>query len=78
MDGKSNNQIKDRRCDHSQGSDTEVSNILSVFERAAVVGHAREVATKSKTRKNETKKQRAASDLVVNLKEDESSRNPRA
>ena len=61
-----------------EGSDTEVSNILSVFERAAVVGHAREVATKSKTRKNETKKQLAASDLVVNLKEDEFFEKPKS
>lgn len=53
-----------------EGSESEVSNILSVFERTSVVGHAKEAATKSKAHKKETKKRLAASDLVVNLKED--------
>jgi hypothetical protein len=53
-----------------EGSDSEVSNILSVFERTSVVGHAREAATKNQARKKEVKKRLAASDLVVNLKED--------
>jgi len=53
-----------------EGSDSEVSNILSVFERTSVVGHAKEVATKSQARKKETKKRLTASDLMVNLKED--------
>jgi len=53
-----------------EGSDSEISNILSVFERTSVVGHAKEAATKSQARKKETKKRLAASDLVINLKED--------
>jgi hypothetical protein len=53
-----------------EGSDSEVSNILSVFERTSVVGHAKEVATKNQARKKEIKKRLTASDLVVNLKED--------
>jgi hypothetical protein len=53
-----------------EGSDSEVSNILSVFEKTSVVGRAKEVATKSQARKKETKKRLAASDLMVNLKED--------
>jgi len=53
-----------------EGSDSEVSNILSVFERTSVVSHAKEAATKSQARKRETKKRLTASDLLVNLKED--------
>ena len=53
-----------------EGSESEVSNILSVFERTSVVGHAKEAATKDHARKKETKKRLAASDLVINLKED--------
>jgi hypothetical protein len=53
-----------------EGSDSEVSNILSVFERASLVGHAKEAATKSQSRKKETKKRLTATDLVVNLRED--------
>jgi hypothetical protein len=53
-----------------EGSESEVSNILSVFERTAAVGHAKEVVAKRQTVKKETKKRLAASDLVINLKED--------
>lgn len=53
-----------------EGSDSEVSNILSVFERTSLVGHAKEAATESQARKKETKKRLAATDLVINLKED--------
>ena len=53
-----------------EGSESEVSNILSVFERTSVVGHAKEAATKSQSRMKETRKRLAASDLVINLKED--------
>jgi len=53
-----------------EGSDNEVSNILSVFERTTVVGHAKlEVAKKQAIKKDE-KKRLAASDLVIGLKED--------
>ncbi len=52
-----------------EGSDSEVSNILSVFERTSVVSHAKEAATKNQARKKESKKRLAASDLVINLRE---------
>jgi hypothetical protein len=53
-----------------EGSESEVSNILSVFERTSLLGHAKEAATKSQARKKETKKRLGASNLVINLKED--------
>ena len=53
-----------------EGSQDEVSSILSVFERTSVVGHAKEVATKKQVRNKEEKKRLAASDLVVSLKEE--------
>lgn len=52
-----------------EGSETEVSNILSNFERAAVVSHAKQVLTKSQGDKKENKKRSSASDLVIGLKE---------
>jgi hypothetical protein len=48
----------------------EISNILSTFERTSTVGQAKETAIKNQARKKETKKRLAASDLVINLKED--------
>ena len=52
------------------GSDSEVSNILSAFERTAAVSHEkREVAKRLATRKEE-KGRFGASDLVIRLKED--------
>ena len=53
-----------------EGSEQEVSNILATFERTAVVGHAKEVISKTKLEKKEQKKRAAASDLIVSLKED--------
>ena len=53
-----------------EGSESEVSNILTVFERTAAVGHARVVVTKRHATQKEMKKRLAASDLVINLKED--------
>ena len=53
-----------------EGSESEVSNILSVFERNAAVGHAKQAATKTQTTRKEAKKRLAASDLVIGLKED--------
>jgi hypothetical protein len=38
-----------------EGSESEVSNILSVFERTAAVGHAKEVVAKRQTVKKKTK-----------------------
>jgi hypothetical protein len=53
-----------------EGSESEVSNIISVFERTSVVSHSKETSSKRKVQKKETKKLLAASDLLVNLKED--------
>jgi len=52
-----------------EGSDSEVSNILSVLERAATIGHAKQAVAKSRAEKKESNKRRGASDLVVELKE---------
>jgi hypothetical protein len=53
-----------------EGTEGEVSNILSVFERTTVVGQAKGVATKKQATQREAKKRLAASDLVISLKED--------
>ena len=53
-----------------EGSESEVSNIISVFERTSAVSHAKKTVSKDKAQKKETKKRLAASDLVVSLKED--------
>jgi hypothetical protein len=53
-----------------EGSEVEVSNILTVFERTAAVGKEKAVASKVHARKKEDKKRLAASDLIVSLKED--------
>ena len=53
-----------------EGSEQEVSNILSTFERTVAVGRAKEVLTKAKAEKKEQKKRSSASDMVVEFKED--------
>jgi hypothetical protein len=53
-----------------EGSDTEVSSILATYEKSAVVGQVKEVAAKVTSEKKEQKKRAAASDLVVELKEE--------
>ncbi len=53
-----------------EGTEKEVSGILATFERTAVVGHAKEVITKTQAAKKDQKKRAAASDLVIGLKED--------
>jgi predicted transcriptional regulator YheO len=53
-----------------EGTEKEVSSILATFERAAAVGHAKEIISKTQTAKKEQKKRAAASDLVISLKED--------
>ncbi len=53
-----------------EGSEQEVSNILSTFERTTLVGHAKRVMAKDQTTKKEEKKRATASDLVIELKED--------
>jgi hypothetical protein len=53
-----------------EGSEKEVAGILATFERATVVGRAKEVVTKAQAANKEQKKRATASDLVVGLKED--------
>src|SRR5712664_3905619 len=53
-----------------EGSENEVSNILSVLERTAAVDHTKQVITKNQALKKEEKKRLGASDLVIGLKED--------
>jgi hypothetical protein len=53
-----------------EGSESEVSNIISVFERTATIGQAKGAATKRQSQEKQVKKRLAASDLVINLKED--------
>ena len=53
-----------------EGSEKEVSSILATFERAAAVGHAKQVIAKTHAAKKEQKKRSTASDLVIGLKED--------
>jgi hypothetical protein len=52
-----------------EGSDSEVSSILTAFERGAAVGQARGVVAKQQEGKKATKKRLAASDLVIGLNE---------
>ena len=53
-----------------EGSETEVSNILSAFERTAVVGHVKQVITKKQALKKEQQKRLSASDMLIDLKEE--------
>jgi hypothetical protein len=52
-----------------EGSDSEVSTILTMFERSAVVGQAKGVVAKQQEKKKATKKRLAASDLIIGLRE---------
>jgi hypothetical protein len=53
-----------------EGSESEVSSIIGVFERAATIGHAKETIAKSRNIEKEDKKRRGAGDLVIGLKEE--------
>jgi hypothetical protein len=53
-----------------EGSEGEVAGILGVFERAAVIGHAKKVVTEEALRAKDAKKRFAASDLIIHLKEE--------
>ena len=53
-----------------EGSEGEVSSILSVFERASGVSRAKEITTKVHARKKNDKKRMAASDLIITMKEE--------
>lgn len=53
-----------------EGTEKEVASILTSFENTVTIAHAKEVIKKSKIAKKDQKKRIAASDLVINLKED--------
>ena len=53
-----------------EGTKEEIAKILGDFERTAVIGYMREEMSKRKIKKREEKKRMAASDLIVELKED--------
>ena len=61
-----------------EGSDSEVSKILSSFERTESVTQAKKVKEKGHKLKTEEKKRSSASDLIVELKEDEFFAKPKA
>jgi septation ring formation regulator EzrA len=52
-----------------EGTEAEVSNILSAFEKTAAIGQAKETVKKLQTSKQEAKRKLATSDLVIHLKE---------
>lgn len=53
-----------------EGTDKEVSSILAHFETATYVATAKGKINKETSAKKETKKRAAASDLIVELKDD--------
>ena len=53
-----------------EGTDHEVSSVITMIEKAATIGRVKEVATKATAVKKEQKKRMAASDLVIELKEE--------
>ena len=52
-----------------EGSESEISSILTVFERTAAVGQMKQTANKERASKKQNKKRLAASDLVLELKD---------
>ena len=53
-----------------EGTQDEVSNIISVYEKTSVVGHAKEAIARAKATKKGAKKKESASDLIIGLKEE--------
>jgi hypothetical protein len=53
-----------------EGSQEEVSNIIAVFEKKSVVGHAKEAIARAKTTKRSERKKDSASDLIIGLREE--------
>lgn len=53
-----------------EGSDSEVSKILSAFERTEQVGQAKRTVTKVHAEKKEQKKRQSAFDLLIGLREE--------
>ncbi len=53
-----------------EGTEKEVASILASFENTVTIAHTKEVIKKSKLAKKDQKKRIAASDLIINLRED--------
>lgn len=53
-----------------EGTEKEVSNIIAKFERVITIIHAKGVTPKATVLKKEQKKRRAASDRIVELREE--------
>jgi hypothetical protein len=53
-----------------EGTEKEISNILSTFERTAAVGQAKAVVARGHAEKKEQKKRASVSDLIVTLQEE--------
>jgi len=53
-----------------EGTPEEVSNVISTFENASVVGHAKEAIAKAKAARKVEKKRESASDLIIGLREE--------
>ncbi len=53
-----------------EGTEKEVSNILSNFERTSIVSQAKKSISRSQAEKKQEKKHRAVSDLIIELKEE--------
>jgi hypothetical protein len=53
-----------------EGTEEEVSRMIASYERTANMGHAKAVIARATTVKKEQKKRAAASDLIVDLKEE--------
>jgi hypothetical protein len=52
-----------------EGSEREVSSILSAYERTSVVDQAKRAIARTKTAKRTEKKREGASDIIVELRE---------
>jgi hypothetical protein len=53
-----------------EGTQEEVSNVISAYEKTSVVGHAKEAIARARATKKTEKKKESASDLIVGLKEE--------
>jgi hypothetical protein len=61
-----------------EGSEEEVSKILSAYERTSVVGHAKQAIARSKATKRDDKKREGAANLIIKLREEGFFNKPKA
>jgi hypothetical protein len=52
-----------------EGTEEEVSKIISAYEKSSVVGQAKEAIARTKVKKRDAKKRQGAGDLIVGLRE---------